>query len=53
MDMMGSLSVIFYTVATYSFYSNKRYFMGIEEKTAPKTLKCIAKDLDISVFGVV
>ena len=53
MVMVSSVSVIFYSVATYSSSSNKGNFVNLEEKMFPGKLKGIAKGLDISVFGVV
>ena len=53
MGMMSSVSVIFDTVATYSFSSNKGDFVKLEEKKSPRKLKCIAKGLEISGFGIV
>ena len=48
-----SVSIIFYTGSTYSCSSNKGYFLKIEEKTFPRNIKDIAKDFDISEFGIV
>ena len=53
MGMVSSVSVIFDTVATYSCSSNKVEFVKIEEKKSPRSLKGIAKGLDISGFGIV
>ena len=53
MSMVLSVSVIFVTGATYSCYSNKGYFVKLEEKKFPRKLKGIAKGLEISGFGIV
>ena len=53
MGMVSSVSVIFDTVATYSFSSNKGDFLKLEEKKFPGKLKGISKGLEISVFGIV
>ena len=53
MGMVSSVSVIFDTGSTYSCYSNKGYFLKLEEKTSPRNLKGIAKGLEISGFGIV
>ena len=48
MGMVSSVSVIFDTGATYSFSSNKGYFVKLKEKTFARKLKVIAKGLEIS-----
>ena len=53
MGMVSSVSEIFDTGATYSCSSNKGYFVKLEEKTLPRRLKCTAKGLEISGFGIV
>ena len=53
MVMVSSVSVIFYTGATYSCSSSKGDFVKLEDKTLPKNLKGIAKGLDISGFGII
>ena len=53
MGMVSSVSVIFDTGATYSCYSNKGYFVNLEDKTFTRNLKGIAKGFDISGFGIV
>ena len=53
MGMVSSVSVIFDTGYTYSFSSNKRDFVKLEEKTFPGNIKDIAKGLDIYGFGIV
>ena len=53
MGILSSVSVIFYTVATYSCYSNKGNFLDLKYKMLPRNLKHIAKVLEISVFGIV
>ena len=53
MGMVSSVSVIFDTRDTYSCYSNKGDFAKLEEKTAPRNIKCIAKGLEISGLGIV
>ena len=53
MSMVRSVSVIFDTGATYSCSSNKGYCVNLEEKKFPRKLKGIAKDLEISGFGIV
>ena len=53
MGMVSSVSVIFDTGTTYSYSSNKGDFVKLEEKTFPRGLKCIAKGLEISGFGIV
>ena len=53
MGMVSSFSVIFDTEDTYSCYSNKGYFVKLEEKTSPINLKGISKGLDIYGFGIV
>ena len=53
MVMVISVSVIFYTGATYSCYSNKRDFVNIEEKKFQINIKVIAKGLEIYGFGIV
>ena len=50
MGIVSSVSVIFYTGATYSCYFKKGYFVKFEEKTFPRKLKGIAKGLGISGF---
>ena len=52
MGTVISVSVIFYTGATYSCYSNKRYFVKLEERTFPRNIKGTAKGLEISGFGI-
>ena len=51
--MVSSVSVVFDTVDTYSFSSNKEAFAKLEEKMFPRNIKVIAKCLEISGFGVV
>ena len=53
MRMVNSVSIIFDTGATYSCSSNEGDFVKIEEKTFPRKLKGIAKDLEIFGFGIV
>ena len=53
MGMVGSVSVIFDTGATYSCSSNKGDFVKLEEKKFPRKIKGIAKGLEISGFGIV
>ena len=53
MGMVSSVSVIFDTGATYSYSSNKGDFVNLEEKKFPRSLKEIAKGLEISGFGIV
>ena len=53
MGMVSSVSVIFYTGATYSCSSNKGDFVKLGEKKYPRNLKGIAKGLEISGFGIV
>ena len=53
MGMMGSVSVIFDTGATYSCSSNNGDFVNLEEKKYPRKLKGIEKGLEISGFGIV
>ena len=53
MCVVSSVSVIFYTGATYSFSSNKGDSVKLEENTFPRNLKVIAKGLEISEFGIV
>ena len=53
MGMVTSVSVIFDTVSTYSCSSNYGDFVNIEYKMPPRKLKGIAKDIDISGFGIV
>ena len=53
MGMVSSVSVIFDTGATYSYSSNKGYFVNLEEKKFPRNLKGIAKSIEISGFGIV
>ena len=53
MGMASSVSVIFDTGATYSCYSNRGDFVKLEEKKLPRNIKCIAKCLEISGFGIV
>ena len=53
MGMVSSVLVIFDTGDTYSCSSNKGDFVNLEENKFPKNLKCIAKGLEISGFGVV
>ena len=53
MGMVSSVLVIFDTVDTYSCSSNKGDFVKLEEKTFPRSLKGIAKGLEISGFGIV
>ena len=53
MGMVSSVSVIFETGDTYSYSSNKREFVKLEEKTFPRKLKGISKVLEISGFGIV
>ena len=53
MGTVSSVSVIFYTGNTYSCFSDKRDFVKLEENTFPRNIKCIAKGIDISVFGIV
>ena len=53
MGMVGSVSVIFDTGATYSCSSNKGYFVKLKEKNFPRKIKGISKDLEISGFGIV
>ena len=53
MGMVSSVSVIFDTGDTYSCSSNKVDFVNLEEKTFPRNLKCTAKGLEISGFGIV
>ena len=53
MGMVSSVSVLFDTGATYSCYSNKGYSLKLEEKTPPINIKGIAKDIEISGFGIV
>ena len=53
MGMVSSASVIFDTGATYSCSSNKGYFVKLEEKKTPRSLKGIAKGLEIFGFGIV
>ena len=47
MVVVSSVSVIFDTRYTYSFYSNKGYFVKLEEKTFPRNIKGISKGLEI------
>ena len=47
------VSVIFYTGATYSCYSNILYSVDLEEKTHPINIRGITKDLDIYEFGII
>ena len=51
--MLISVSVIFYTGATYSCSYNKGYFLNLEEKIFPRNIKYTAKGLDIYGFGIV
>ena len=53
MGMVSSVSVIFDTGATYSYYPNKGDFVKIEEKNIPRNIKSIAKGLETSGFGIV
>ena len=53
MGIVSSVSFIFETRDTYSYYSNKGDFVKLEEKTLQRNLKGIAKGLDISGFGIV
>ena len=53
MGMVSSVSIIFDTGATYLCYSNKGYFVKLEEKTFPRNLKGISKGLEISGFWIV
>ena len=53
MGIVSSVSVIFYTRATYSCSSNKVVFVYLEENMFPKKLKGIVKGLSISGFGIV
>ena len=53
MGTVSSVSVIFYTGNTYSCFSDKRDFVKLEENTFPRNIKCIAKGIDISGFGIV
>ena len=48
MGMVSSVSVIFYTEATYSCSSKKGDFLKLEEKKFPRKLTGIAKGLEIS-----
>ena len=48
MVMVRSVSVIFDTGDTYSCFSNKGYFVELEEKTFPRKLKGIENALEIS-----
>ena len=50
MVILSSVSVTFYTGATYSCSSKKWYFMKLEYKKFPRNLKGIAKGLEISRF---
>ena len=53
MVVVSSVSVIFDTGYTYSFYSNKGYFVKLEEKAFPRKLKGISKGLEIYGFDIV
>ena len=53
MVIVISVSLIFGTGATYSFYSNREDFVNLEDKKSPRNLKGIAKGFEISGFGVV
>ena len=53
MCMVSSVSVIFDTGYTYSYFSNKGDFVKLEEKKFPIKLKGISKGLEISGFGIV
>ena len=53
MGLVSSVSVIFFTEATYSCYSNKGDFVEIEEKMSPRNIKGIAKGFWIPGFGIV
>ena len=50
---MRSVLVIFDTVVTYPYYSKERDFVDLEEKTSPRKLKVIAKDLEMYGFGII
>ena len=53
MGTVISVSVIFDTGSAYSCYSNREYFINLEEKKSPRNLEGTAKGLDISGFGIV
>ena len=51
--MVRSVSVIFDTGSTYSYYSNKGYFVNLEEKKFRRKIKGIVNFFETSVFGIV
>ena len=53
MGTVSSVSVIFYTLDTYSYHSNKGDFVKLEDKAFPRNFKGIANGLEISGFGIV
>ena len=53
MGTVSSVSVIFDTGATYACSSNNGDFVKLEEKKFPRKINGIAKDIEISGFGIV
>ena len=53
MGMVSSVSFIFDTEDNYSCSSKKGDFIKLENKIYPRTIKCIAKGLEIYGFGIV
>ena len=53
MGIMRPVSVIFDNGATYSCYSNMRYFVYLEYNPPPRKLKSIYKYIETYRFGIV